>query len=212
MSRKTIEREARQRFIINAARRLFAEKGIENTSMEDIAAAVEYTRRTLYAYFKSRDDICMQVFIEELTGRWRLQREAMFEVRTGLEKIMKWGESFYRYAKTNPHAMKLQFYWDYRGIDRDRLDQKVFQAFEKINDELAEGLREIFRLGIEDGSLRNDLKTDLCISQYLYSLRSILNRAVSPGYSFAVFDPDEYVKHFLELFARGIRNTEKKKR
>ena len=211
MTRKTIEREARQGFIIKTARQLFAEKGIENTNMEDIAAAVDYTRRTLYAYFKSRDEICMQVFIEDLTERWRLQREAMTAAKTGLDKIMIWGETFYRYAKEYPHSMKLQFYWDFRGIDRDRLDPEVFRAFENINDELAEGLREIFRMGISDGSLRADLQIDLCISQYLYSLRSILNRAVTPGYTFAAFDPDRYVRHFLELFARGIRNSKETK-
>jgi AcrR family transcriptional regulator len=202
-----MEREARQRFVLDAARRLFASKGVENTSMEDIAAAVDYTRRTLYSYFKGRDDICLLVFVEDMSVRWAAQKKAVAEVDDGLAKIMAWGESFYDFARKNPESMRLQFYWDFKGVDRKRISKEAFTTFKKLNDELADGLREIFRLGIEDGSLRPDLEMDICISQYLHTLRSILNRAVSESYSFASFDPDKYVQLYLDLFSRGIRNT-----
>jgi AcrR family transcriptional regulator len=201
-----MEREARQRFVLEAARRLFASKGIHETSMEEIAAAVDYTRRTLYAYFKSRDEICLLVLVEDMSRRWSAQQSAMAQATSGLDKIVIWGESFYAFAKANPHSMRLHAYWDFKGIDRGRISPDVFAAFESLNSDLAEGLRAVFRMGIEDGSLRPDLRIDLTISQYLYSLRSVLNRALSPAYSFAEFDPDEYVSHYLDLFRRGIRS------
>jgi AcrR family transcriptional regulator len=212
--RKEIERETRQKYVRDAARRLLATKGIENTSMEDIAQAVEYTRRTLYAYFPSRDEICLQVFIDALSARWAAQRQALAEAaaETGLARILVWGESFYAYSRANPYSLQLNVYFDLKGIDRERINAETFARFEALNTELAEGLRAIFRQGVKDGSLRPDLEVDLCISQYLYSLRSIVNRALSPGYSFASFDPDEYVQHYLDLFARGIRNTGGKKK
>ena len=69
----------------------------------------------------------------------------------------------------------------------------------------------MFRQGVADGSLRRDIDTDMCISQYLYTLRAVLNRAVFPGYSFASFDADSYVQHYLDLFSRAIRKTGGKK-
>jgi len=207
MSRKTMERRTRQLFILDAARRLLAEKGIEETGMEDIAAAVEYTRRTLYAYFKSRDEIYLMILVEDLNVRWAEQKKAMTAAMTGLDKIKTWGESLYTFSREHPHSMSLQIYWDFRGIDRERVSPEVFAAFEAINEELAAGLREIFTLGVTDGSLRPGLQIDLCISQFLYSLRSVIHRALSPTYSFARIDPDEYVNHYLELFLRGIQNT-----
>ena len=57
MNRKEIELQSRRDFVLDAARRLYSTKGIENTSMEDIAGASDYTRRTLYTYFKSHDEI-----------------------------------------------------------------------------------------------------------------------------------------------------------
>jgi AcrR family transcriptional regulator len=206
MSRKAIERETRKKLILKAARQLFDEQGVENTSMDDIAAAAEYTRRTLYAYFKSRDEISLSILIEDFLIRWDEQKKALSQANTGLEKIMRWAESLYSFTLRNPHSIRLHLYWDFRGIDRELIGDETFDAFEKINHELAEGLREIFHLGISDGSLRPDLPVDMTISQFLYSFRSILNRALSSSYSFAFFDPDEYVKYYLDTFIRNIKN------
>ncbi len=206
-NRKTAERKVRQQVVLDAARKAFAEKGIENTRMEDIALAADYTRRTLYAYFRGRDEICLLVLLEDMEARWAYQKAAVVAADGGLGKILAWAAAFYAFVRENPHSMRLQAYWDFRGLERDRISDEAFAAFEALNNELAEGLRNIFRLGIEDGSLRPGLQVDLCISQFIYTFRSVLNRALSPTYSFARFDPDEYVQHYLDLFSRGIRNT-----
>lgn len=206
MSRKTMEYEARQQYVVQATRKLFDLKGIENTSMEDIATAVDYTRRTLYSYFKSRDEIFLMALCEDMIRRWDMQKKEITRVDSGLAKIMVWGETFYTFACKNPHSMRLHFYWDFKGIDRERISPRIFARFESLNNELADGLREIFKLGIRDRSLRSGLHIDLSISQYLYTLRSIIHRAISPAYSFAKFDPDKYVRHYLDFFSRAIRN------
>ena len=106
--------------------------------------------------------------------------------------------------------MRLNAWWDFRGLDRSKISEDIFEQFEEINEALADGLRDIFDTGIRDGSLREDLDVDMCISQYLYSLRAVLHRAQSPGYSFATIDPAEYVSHYLDLFTRGIGNLKGK--
>jgi AcrR family transcriptional regulator len=204
MGRKDVEREARRRFILDAARRVFAKKGVEDTSMDDIAGEAEYTRRTLYAYFKSRDEIYLSIFIEDMEARRRVQLDAVAGAGDGLKQIRSWGEAFYDYARQHPHAMRLQLYWDFRGIDRSGVSGRVFSRFEAINNALAEDLREMFRRGVADGSLRRNIDIDMCISQYLYALRAVINRALSPGYSFAGFDAHSYVQHFLSLFSRAL--------
>lgn len=49
-------KKTRDRFI-EVARSLFARKGVENTTMNDIAAASDKGRRTIYTYFKSKREI-----------------------------------------------------------------------------------------------------------------------------------------------------------
>ena len=52
--------------LIDVARQLFAKEGIENTTMNDIAKASNKGRRTLYTYFKNKQDIYMAVVESEL--------------------------------------------------------------------------------------------------------------------------------------------------
>ena len=52
--------------LIDAARRVFARKGIERTTMNDIALASKKGRRTLYMYFKNKDEISSLVIENEM--------------------------------------------------------------------------------------------------------------------------------------------------
>lgn len=52
--------------LVDVARQLFAKMGVENTTMNDIAIASKKGRRTLYTYFKSKDEIYSAVVESEL--------------------------------------------------------------------------------------------------------------------------------------------------
>jgi len=52
--------------LVDVARQLFAKMGVENTTMNDIALASKKGRRTLYTYFKSKDEIYWAVVESEL--------------------------------------------------------------------------------------------------------------------------------------------------
>lgn len=60
--------------LIEVARQLFARKGVENTTMLDIANASEKGRRTIYTYFKNKKEIHQAVIereSEQLVSRER---------------------------------------------------------------------------------------------------------------------------------------------
>ena len=52
--------------LIDAARLVFARKGIERTTMHDIAVASKKGRRTLYMYFKNKEEIFNIVIEKEM--------------------------------------------------------------------------------------------------------------------------------------------------
>lgn len=52
--------------LVDVARGLFAKQGLENTTMNDIAVASGKGRRTLYTYFKNKEDIYFAVIETEL--------------------------------------------------------------------------------------------------------------------------------------------------
>lgn len=52
--------------IMEAAETLFVEKGFDTTTIEDISKASAYSRRTIYAYFESKDDILHHIIAKGL--------------------------------------------------------------------------------------------------------------------------------------------------
>lgn len=75
--------------LVDVARQLFAKKGVDDTTMNDIAVASKKGRRTLYTYSKSKEDIYMAVVESEL----EMLSDAMEQVAkkdiTPDEKILK---------------------------------------------------------------------------------------------------------------------------
>lgn len=55
-----------ERTFVDVARQLFAKKGLEGTTMNDIAVASGKGRRTLYTYFSKKEDIYSAVIESEL--------------------------------------------------------------------------------------------------------------------------------------------------
>lgn len=52
--------------LVDVARQLFAKKGVQDTTMNDIAVASKKGRRTLYTYFQSKEDVYFAVIETEL--------------------------------------------------------------------------------------------------------------------------------------------------
>ena len=73
--------------LLEVARSLFAQQGLEATTMNDIAAASGKGRRTLYTYFRNKEEIYYAVIADELERlseklvplwRWMLHPKSAF--------------------------------------------------------------------------------------------------------------------------------------
>jgi len=64
MNKKEKLKEFHRNNIIAVAKKLFIEKGVVQTTMDDIAKEGEYSKSTLYAYFKSKDEIYSYIVYE----------------------------------------------------------------------------------------------------------------------------------------------------
>ena len=69
--------EKRQKILENAAR-LFARKGYEKVSLEEIAARLKLNKASLYYYFKSKDEMFFQI-----------QMQAIEQANAALEQVLE---------------------------------------------------------------------------------------------------------------------------
>ena len=70
MSKKNLrkERELRRqaenrRFILLAAEKVFVQRGYRLTTVDDIADEAQFSKATLYRYFKSKSDILFEIIL-----------------------------------------------------------------------------------------------------------------------------------------------------
>ncbi len=77
-----------KRSLIEVARQLFAKKGVENTTMNDIAEASKRGRRTLYTYFNSKNEIYKAVVESEFQELYKKLDEVIKQKLPADEKII----------------------------------------------------------------------------------------------------------------------------
>ena len=127
--------------LVDVARQLFAKKGVDDTTMNDIAVASKKGRRTLYTYFKSKEDIYMAVVESDL----EMLSDAMEQVAkkdiTPDEKILKLIETHLDSIKMVVYrngTLRAGFFrniWRVEAV-RKNFDAKEIKLFKQV---LAEG-------------------------------------------------------------------------
>jgi AcrR family transcriptional regulator len=207
MTRKERERATRRKEIIDAAQNLFISKGFENTTMDEIAEKAEFGKPTLYSYFKSKDEILFRVHMRRHKEKMQALMAATERYATGYKKLHALGVAYYSYYQSNPEYLRMQTYWDYRGVAFDRLGETVRDRYDELYDSFMDVAR-IVRLGIEDGTLRRDLDVDVTLELFFMTLRSVANQVLlveEPNVS-QLNDPTERTYfYYLDLFMEAVR-------
>lgn len=110
--------------LIEVARQLFAHKGIENTTMNDIAAASDKGRRTIYTYFKNKREIYNAVIERESDNLVSRLREVVDSNLEPLEKLRKYLDTRFDIIDEAVHrqdsSLSNLFGRDFRRVDKIR--------------------------------------------------------------------------------------------
>lgn len=75
--------------LVDVARQLFAKMGVENTTMNDIAVASKKGRRTLYTYFKNKEEVYSAVVESELDMLSEIMKEVSERQISPDQKLME---------------------------------------------------------------------------------------------------------------------------
>lgn len=137
------EAEERKEEILDAAEKLFATKGFDNTSTGDILDAVGIARGTLYYHFKSKEEILDSV-IQRMTNR--LMQDAREIVRKKelpvLERLTKAIMSLNVETKIGHEVME-QVHRPQNALMHQKMQERLLTGINPILTELmAEGIEE----------------------------------------------------------------------
>ena len=135
--------------LIEVARQLFARKGIENTTMNDIAEASDKGRRTIYTYFKNKREIYNAVVQSESSQMLARLQELLKQPLTPEQKLMNF--IFIRFESVKEivlrnGSLRAGFFRDVRKVERARRSTSA-QEFSILKQLLSEGVQKgMFRI------------------------------------------------------------------
>ncbi|WP_298651104.1 TetR/AcrR family transcriptional regulator [uncultured Proteiniphilum sp.] len=123
--------------LIDVAQQLFAKKGVENTTMNDIAEASQRGRRTLYTYFSSKNDIYKAVIESELNVLYNRLEEVIKRDIPADEKLILLAFTRLNAVKevvTRNGTLRADFFRDIWQVEnvRKEFDRKEIRYLEGI--------------------------------------------------------------------------------
>jgi AcrR family transcriptional regulator len=171
--------------LIDVARQLFVHKGLENTTMNDIALASDKGRRTIYTYFKNKREIYNAVLEQESEKLVGTLRQMVNSKASSKEKLRIFilTRLEHGYAMGSSYtSIKALFKFDIRRLERVRR-----LVYDKEHDILMEILEE----GINNGTF----KAERCEYLDAFLIKSI------QGISLIDIDPDDADK-MQDIYAK----------
>lgn len=123
--------------LVDVARQLFAKKGVDDTTMNDIAVASKKGRRTLYTYFKSKEEIYMAVVEAEIEMLYQTLNKVAQKDISPEKKILELIFTHLESTKTIVYrngTLRADFFRDIWKVEAERkdFDIKEVALFRKI--------------------------------------------------------------------------------
>lgn len=213
--RKAREKEQRRNHIIDAAEQVIFSKGLEETTMEEIAEKAELSKGTLYLYFKNKNDLYMAIcergsnllnsrFAKAFTGN-----------HTGIELIRLMGETYLDFVRNNPDYFNTFMYYEALKNAEELQTSEMAKTCEENRREAMNYMTRALQIGMQDGTIDNSYDPKELAVLLWASTRGIttITHMKQTGHHYKMLDEmdintDSLFKNFLNLVGTGMA-TEK---
>ena len=208
--RKEQVKNIRREDIINAAEKVFFLKGYEPSTMDEVAKSAEYSKKTLYSYFQSKEQLLQAIIFRAF---WTLNQMINTEIGdkiklNGLAKLKLLGETFIQF--TTRHPKYFETFVLYNSSNSELSGDDAYKKASHNEGEITLGyLVRVLKEGVSDNSIRNDLhiqKTAFVLYANIIGISNlVLNKE---GYLLEQhLSAKELITEMFNHIERSIKNT-----
>jgi TetR/AcrR family transcriptional regulator, cholesterol catabolism regulator len=186
--------EGREAQLLVIARRLFAHRGYDATSLREIAEEANITKAALYYYFPNKDALYERIVIESMDSLLASVKSAVARVPTPTEKV----RAFLRACANDIETKRDQWvagsnaFWQAGNIDRRNVALRQRDEFERL-------LRRCITEGVAQGEMRS---VDPAIATRL--LLAGVNQLVRWHRSDGTLTAREVIDQYLDIALLGL--------
>ncbi len=162
--------------IVDAAEHLFSEKGIEKTTMDDISKEADYSKATIYVYFKNKNEIYNTIVYNSMKMLLDRIKKALSESENLFERYFGICNELARYRDENPlyfESAMGEINVDLELEETPQVFRDIFHIGEEINKEIG----AFFLEGIDQGVVRSDILIPQTVFLFWASIAGIIRMA-----------------------------------
>ncbi|MEX0604858.1 MAG: helix-turn-helix domain-containing protein [Marinobacter sp.] len=205
-SRREQEKQARYDAILDAAERVFSEKGYERTSMDDIARTANLSRALLYVYFKDKSAIQRGIVLRAGESLRRCFALACQGTDNGLQQISAIGRAYYRFYLEEP-----DYFAALTNAATAMQDADEFQAEQMAgcDNKTMELMVQALQTGLGDGTLskariHDPLETALYLRGALHGVIMLCQQELAEPGPLAGYPSERLIQHTLAMLMSSI--------
>lgn len=208
LSRRERERLAHEEEVIEAAERVFGEKGFDGALMDEIALDAQFTKRTVYLYFGTKEELFFAAALSGFKKFFSFLQKASENAQPGFEKLRQGCRGYYRFYKEHPNTMRLIGEIGYvkkrAGEGSQRLNELM-----NFDNEMFKWVAQVINEGKRDGSIRRDIDAMKTTFSIIFMMTGFFNQLTMTGTTFMAhfsLDPEDFSNYSMDLLLNSICN------
>jgi AcrR family transcriptional regulator len=215
--RKAREKERRRNQIVDAAEKVIFSKGLEQSTMDEIAEEAELSKGTLYLYFKNKNELYLAITQRgsDILNQRFSEVFASAHDHTGIELIQLIGETYLSFVRENPDYYRAFMYYESLSDVQELRESEFAQNCEENRREALNFIVRALQIGMQDGTVDDSYEPRELAVVIWSSTRGIttMSHMMGVGHHFEMLDEMEIpvnslFENFLRLVGTGIA-TEK---
>ncbi len=154
--RREREKEHRREEILDAAEKVFFEKGLPQATMDEIAERAELSKGTLYLYYKSKEDLYLGVMCRGSAILYQMSEKATSTGEPTVKLIRNLGDAYYEFFKVHRNYFRMFYFFDSPGL-QSHVSEQMMTECGICAQEIWNLITALIQKGIEDGTFRKGL-------------------------------------------------------
>lgn len=192
---------SRRNAIIDAAESMFFSKGFLETKMEDIAIQAGLTRKTLYGYFKNKDELYLSVFIKQQKAKLDFLYERINKETIPINKFLEFGKGYYDFFELHPQYLKFQLYIDFSALNFEIIPQEILKEYTDGSLTFHYYLLDIMKEAFGTSITSEIDVLNVILHQFYFTSRAILCRSILyPDITYTISEQSLSPRTFYDIF------------
>lgn len=213
MNKRDFKKQQRRDAIIEVAKSIFANRGLHQVQMQEIADAAELGIATLFRYFPKKEHLVLAV-ANSMVSKMDSHIQKIIDLPlTAYEKMEKIFDYYIEILGDNSIKL-IRFHQSFDIYTATAtIDENVLPSFFEPREKFAQTILQLVAQGQKDGSIRQDVDNELLIMTLIqnFSLFGINVATVKPELKQPTsYNPHSQMLLLKQIFLNFIQSTPRK--